>query len=77
MSQLNDADVYDSFLAFHEAQLIQSGVPEHFYQSVCNKLNNQIFDAGEFIKTVQSLLVYSGLFIRWFISFQYSLFRFI
>jgi tubulin--tyrosine ligase-like protein 12 len=50
MSDSNDAGVYESFLALHEAQLRASGVPERFFKSLNSKLTNQVFDAGEFFQ---------------------------
>jgi tubulin--tyrosine ligase-like protein 12 len=50
MSESNDAGVFESFLALHEAQLRASGVPERFFKSLQTKLQNQIFDAGEFFQ---------------------------
>ncbi|XP_055678285.1 tubulin--tyrosine ligase-like protein 12 [Lutzomyia longipalpis] len=38
---------YEDFLNLHEPQLRQSGVPQYFWPSLCNKLHNQIFDAGD------------------------------
>lgn len=46
MSQVNDASVYEAFMAHHEPQLRLSGVPEKFYKKLIAKLNSQIFDAG-------------------------------
>ncbi|XP_055585705.1 tubulin--tyrosine ligase-like protein 12 [Uranotaenia lowii] len=37
---------YDAFLAGHKPQLEASGVPEHLWQELFRKLNQQIFDAG-------------------------------
>lgn len=50
MSQANDEGYYENFLAAHLPQLRASGVPEHFYKSICVKLQNEIFDAGEFFQ---------------------------
>lgn len=50
MSQVNDAVVYENFMAFHELQLRASGVPDHLFKSVCSKLSYQVFDAGEFFQ---------------------------
>lgn len=50
MTQANDAAGFENFLAFHEPQLRASGVPDHLFKSVCNKLHYQIFDAGEFFQ---------------------------
>lgn len=50
MSAINNVDIYEKFLAFHETQLRASGVPEHLFKSISHKLNNQIFDAGEFFQ---------------------------
>ncbi|XP_049877980.1 tubulin--tyrosine ligase-like protein 12 [Pectinophora gossypiella] len=36
----------NSFLAVHKPQLILSGVPEHFWSTLCKKLRDQIFDSG-------------------------------
>lgn len=57
MSVVNDVDSYETFLALHEPQLRAGGVPEHLFKAVCNKLNSQIIDAGEFF---QLLLVDYG-----------------
>lgn len=37
---------FNSFLAEHKAQLILSGVPEHFWPTLCMKIRDQIFDSG-------------------------------
>lgn len=37
---------YNNFLALHKPQLILSGVPEHFWPTLCKKLHDQIFDSG-------------------------------
>ncbi|XP_072929780.1 tubulin--tyrosine ligase-like protein 12 [Epargyreus clarus] len=37
---------YNTFLAEHKPQLVLSGVPEHFWPTICKKLTDQIFDAG-------------------------------
>ncbi|CRK89274.1 CLUMA_CG003033, isoform A [Clunio marinus] len=50
VSQVNSVDIYENFLLFHGAQLRASGVPEHYFKSICNKLKNQIFDAGEYFQ---------------------------
>lgn len=50
MSALNDVNVYEQFLVYHEAQLRASGVPEHLFKAISHKLNHQIFDAGEFFQ---------------------------
>ncbi|XP_055696873.1 tubulin--tyrosine ligase-like protein 12 [Phlebotomus papatasi] len=42
-----DGSSFESFLTLHEPQLRQSAVPPHFWPSLCNKLHNQIFDAGD------------------------------
>ncbi|XP_026315053.1 tubulin--tyrosine ligase-like protein 12 [Hyposmocoma kahamanoa] len=36
----------NSFLAVHKPQLILSGVPEHFWPTLCKKIRDQIFDSG-------------------------------
>lgn len=36
----------NSFLAGHRSQLILSGVPEHFWPTLCMKIRDQIFDSG-------------------------------
>lgn len=50
MSATNNINVYEQFLVYHEPQLRASGVPEHLFKSISQKLNNQIFDAGEFFQ---------------------------
>ncbi|XP_034834080.1 tubulin--tyrosine ligase-like protein 12 [Maniola hyperantus] len=37
---------YSVFLAAHKPQLVLSGVPEHFWPTLCKKLKDQIFDSG-------------------------------
>lgn len=39
-------DGISSFLALHKPQLVTSGVPELFWESLFNKLTNQVFDSG-------------------------------
>lgn len=36
----------NNFLAAHKSQLILSGVPEHFWPTLCKKIRDQIFDSG-------------------------------
>jgi tubulin--tyrosine ligase-like protein 12 len=50
MSECNNIDTYQTFLAYHEPQLRASGVPENLWKSLNTKLSNQIFDAGEFFQ---------------------------
>ena len=50
MSADNNHIVYEQFLASHEIQLKASGVPEHLFKAINNKLHNQIFDAGEYFQ---------------------------
>lgn len=38
---------YESFVQLHGGQLRSSAVPEHLWLSLCFKLKNQVFDAGE------------------------------
>ncbi|CAO1440765.1 unnamed protein product [Diamesa hyperborea] len=47
---MNHVDHYEYFLTYHQPQLVASGVPEIFWKSLCNKLTNQIFDAGNYFK---------------------------
>lgn len=44
---------YNSFIAVHKPQLVLSGVPEHFWPSLCKKLKDQIFDSGLSFSLVQ------------------------
>ncbi|XP_035449902.2 tubulin--tyrosine ligase-like protein 12 [Spodoptera frugiperda] len=44
---------YNNFLALHKPQLVLSGVPEHFWPSICKKITDQIFDAGLTFQLVQ------------------------
>ncbi|KAJ9600254.1 hypothetical protein L9F63_009430 [Diploptera punctata] len=37
---------FHNFVAYHSFQLESSGVPKHFWEVLCKKLNDQIFDAG-------------------------------
>lgn len=43
----------NSFLAVHKPQLVLSGVPEHFWPTLCKKLHDQIFDSGLSFQLVQ------------------------
>lgn len=43
---MDGVDLYQSFLEIHRPQLVSSGVPEHFWKVLCQKLTAQIFDAG-------------------------------
>lgn len=47
---MNHVNAYDYFIAYHQPQLVASGVPEIFWKSLSNKLANQIFDAGNYFK---------------------------
>lgn len=38
--------ILPNFVAYHRIQLESSGVPQHFWETLCRKLNEQIFDAG-------------------------------
>lgn len=38
--------VFTNFVAYHRTQLESAGVPTHFWETLCKKLNKQIFDAG-------------------------------
>ncbi|XP_068619186.1 tubulin--tyrosine ligase-like protein 12 [Battus philenor] len=44
---------YNAFLAVHKPQLVLSGVPEHFWQTLSKKLRDQIFDSGFAFQLVQ------------------------
>lgn len=50
MTAANNLNVYEHFLASHELQLKASGVPEHLFKAINNKLHNQIFDSGEYFQ---------------------------
>lgn len=50
MTESENNDNYQQFITFHGPQLRASGVPEKFWNSLNSKLNNQIFDAGEFFQ---------------------------
>ncbi|GLV42208.1 Tubulin tyrosine ligase-like 12 [Carabus blaptoides fortunei] len=50
MVQEND---YAKFLQVHEAQLLLSGVPQHFWQTLYIKLKNQVFDSSETFALLQ------------------------
>lgn len=50
MTECNNIDTYQTFLAYHEPQLRASGVPENLWKSLNSKLTNQLFDAGEFFQ---------------------------
>lgn len=43
----------NSFLAEHKPQLILSGVPEHFWPTLCKKIRDQIFDSGLWFQIAQ------------------------
>lgn len=47
--QINQEQI-DAFLKQHENQLRASGVPEHLFRAIAVKLENGIFDAGEFFQ---------------------------
>ncbi|CAH4038070.1 unnamed protein product [Pieris brassicae] len=44
---------YNAFLAVHKPQLVLSGVPEHYWHTLCKKLQDQIFDSGLAFQLVQ------------------------
>nr|XP_021186375.2 tubulin--tyrosine ligase-like protein 12 [Helicoverpa armigera] len=50
---MDGISTYNNFLALHKPQLVLSGVPEHFWPSVCKKITDQIFDAGLTFQLVQ------------------------
>lgn len=50
MERQIDQERIDAFLAQHENQLRASGVPEHLFKAIAVKLENGIFDAGEFFQ---------------------------
>lgn len=47
--QINQQQIA-AFLQQHEAQLRASGVPEHLFKAIAVKLENGIFDAGEYFQ---------------------------
>ncbi|XP_075982717.1 tubulin tyrosine ligase-like 12 [Anticarsia gemmatalis] len=50
---MDGISTYNNFLALHKPQLVLSGVPEHFWPSLCKKINDQMFDAGLSFQLVQ------------------------
>lgn len=50
---MDGISTYNNFLAVHKPQLVLSGVPEHFWPSICKKITDQIFDAGLTFQLVQ------------------------
>lgn len=44
---MDGISVFKKFLFLHKPQLESSGVPSHFWETICKKLSNQIFDAGD------------------------------
>lgn len=50
---MDGISTYNSFLALHKPQLLLSGVPEHFWPTLCKKLKDQIFDSGLTFQLVQ------------------------
>ncbi|XP_013135761.1 PREDICTED: tubulin--tyrosine ligase-like protein 12 [Papilio polytes] len=44
---------YNTFLAMHKPQLVSSGVPEHFWHTLCKKLRDQILDSGVAFELMQ------------------------
>lgn len=44
---MDGATNVEEFIGLHRNQLIASGVPEHFWPTLSNKLTHQIFDGGE------------------------------
>lgn len=50
---MDGISTYNNFLVLHKPQLILSGVPEHFWQSLCKKITDQLFDAGLSFQLVQ------------------------
>lgn len=50
---MDGISTYNTFIAVHKPQLILSGVPEHFWPTVCKKLRDQIFDSGLTFQLVQ------------------------
>ncbi|KAJ8898299.1 hypothetical protein PR048_003659 [Dryococelus australis] len=43
---MDGLSVYGTFLALHKSQLESSCVPERFWQTLCKKVGEEIFDAG-------------------------------
>lgn len=50
MTETNDVESYENFVALHAAQLRDGGVSELFWKSLCTKLNQKIFDAGDYFQ---------------------------
>lgn len=44
---MNGISYYAQFETAHKPQLITSGIPEQFWETLCNKLYNHIYDAGD------------------------------
>lgn len=44
---MDGIDKYNEFVRLHGNQLTSSGVPQTFWHTLCRKLNEQIFDAGD------------------------------
>ncbi|MFH4974614.1 hypothetical protein AB6A40_001323 [Gnathostoma spinigerum] len=45
-----DDDAYEEFEARHLNQLLSSGVPEHYWRRLCEKLVNETYDAGAYFQ---------------------------
>jgi len=52
-SEKDGIAIFRNFVAYHRLQLESSGVPTHFWETLCKKLNEQIFDAGNSFKLLK------------------------
>lgn len=50
---MDGISTYKHFVAMHKPQLLLSGIPEHFWPTLCKKLHDQIFDSGLSFQLVQ------------------------
>lgn len=50
---MDGISTYNNFIALHKPQLLLSGVPEYFWQTLCKKISDQIFDSGLAFQLVQ------------------------
>lgn len=45
-----DLNTFESFKIIHENQLKTSGVPQHYYKTIFEKIHSQNFDSGEYFE---------------------------